>query len=545
MPSKQTERPKRIRVINELGKPQTLPDGRQYHRLMGKGNPLIILGLGPSPSGLAEILKKLPNVGSGAPVFYIECPDFIRQMPPGWKEQIPSSWIPLASLQDLPESADAAPPACTNPFPDEASLLIYTPALRLFPGFWGPIMAKAWRQTNLAHPPADTNTPWVLLPGDENGLLIRELQQAFTDAGLPAYTHSPQSLPESLPEMLREPPALFFSVNMQGLDAYGERFHILRECGVRVAIWFVDNPWHILSGIKSPFWKKASLFVTDCSFISSLREHGAGDVTHLPLAAAPEFFSPERGLRSLETAAEIDENIVFVGRSRFPDKMKFFAGCTVNHTLWERAKQVISEGGRPDFDWWSTWTGTGHFWPGNGVRPAGFGAEESSCLQRISCLQNAAAFEGGLSVFGDAEWKNLLPESVRLHGPVDYYGSLCSIYSRAAAVLNVTSLLLPAGLTQRHFDVWAAGGLLLTDNTPGLSIFPEELTRPIKFMAPAGVHKRANNLLSNSASTAILRDDWRAHILGNHTYSHRIEKILSHIFRKKRFQPLALHLRQV
>ena len=41
-------------------------------------------------------------------------------------------------------------------------------------------------------------------------------------------------------------------------------------------------------------------------------------------------------------------------------------------------------------------------------------------------------------------------------------------------------------LTQRHFDVWAAGGFLLTDRTPGLDIFPRELVEPIVLRPPRG-----------------------------------------------------------
>ena len=78
----------------------------------------------------------------------------------------------------------------------------------------------------------------------------------------------------------------------------------------------------------------------------------------------------------------------------------------------------------------------------------------------------------GLVVVGDKGWKHHLPPGppeTPLLPPVDYYTTLPGLYRAASYTFNVTSLLLPGGLTQRHFDVWRAGGFLLptvrTDST--------------------------------------------------------------------------------
>jgi spore maturation protein CgeB len=129
-------------------------------------------------------------------------------------------------------------------------------------------------------------------------------------------------------------------------------------------------------------------------------------------------------------------------------------------------------------------------------------------------------------VFGDTGWRDVLPEDTDFRGPVDYYGPLAAIYAQAQAVLGCTSPLLPAGLTQRHFDVWAAGGLLLSDATPGLSLFPDELTREISFAHPGRIGGMFQRFEHRPAERADLIRAWRELILAEHTYAHRAATVL-------------------
>ena len=108
---------------------------------------------------------------------------------------------------------------------------------------------------------------------------------------------------------------------------------------------------------------------------------------------------------------------------------------------------------------------------------------------------------------------------------MDYYTDLPEFYRRAGAVLNVTSLLLPHSLSQRHFDVWAAGGLLLSDATPGLEIFSEALTRPITLHGPAEVPSRLAALRADPSQALELRRAWREPLRAGHTYAHRVARI--------------------
>ena len=156
------------------------------------------------------------------------------------------------------------------------------------------------------------------------------------------------------------------------------------------------------------------------------------------------------------------------------------------------------------------------------MRCVGLGAEICSQANRVRWVR--AGLEAGMRVVGDAGWQDLLP-GLEVLPPVDYYTVLPDIYRRAGAVLNVTSLLLPQSLSQRHFDVWAAGGLLLSDATPGLRLFPEALTRPVTLSCPADLLPRLAALRADPARTRELRRAWREYLCAGHAYRHRVAQL--------------------
>ena len=87
-------------------------------------------------------------------------------------------------------------------------------------------------------------------------------------------------------------------------------------------------------------------------------------------------------------------------------------------------------------------------------------------------------------------------------------------------------MLLPHGLNQRHFDVWLAGGFLLSDNTPGLGFFPPELSNEIRFLKARDIPRLVERLEKNPRLRADLMDAWKKEILKAHTYTCRARTIL-------------------
>ncbi len=450
----------------------------------------MLWGLGPD-SGLCSRLCP-----AATRVFWIEAPDFEAQMSPQWRADIPPAWTRVDPERGLDLSRTTR-------------TLTYTPNARLFPSFWQPLAARL--RTTRTSP--RTKTIW--LPGPDHALVAPELARAALGLGF-----SPRRLPSILDatdlihHLERETPALFLSVNFHGLDPHGENQALLEAAGVPIVAWCVDNPFHVLSFQKNQLWKRLILAVTDDWFVPLLRELGARPV-HLPLATDPEVFAPS-------AICPHGRDLLFVGRSRFPDRDAFFAASAVPEALLQAAHRL--PGRRAHFGWWREQLG-GPLWPGQTVRNMGLGAELASAAWRVENLRALAQTED-LTIVGDTAWAGLVP-AARLHPPVDYYAGLARAYRQASFCLNLTSLLLPHGLTQRHFDVWAGGGFLLTDATPGLDIFPPELTRAVRFDSPAQARALLRDLAAHPDRKDDLRRAWQEHILTAHTYANRLEQILT------------------
>lgn len=495
------QRPNRLRILDELGAPRTLLDTPdQFASLPGHGRRLCLLGLGPDP---AAARAALPASWRDMPADVVESPDFLHQMPPAWHSALPPAWHCIPAAEADPH----------------APLQVYLPAARLFPSFWGPLLARI----SLARQPAVRgHAPTLGIPGGEGDLLQRELEDAARRLG---FDVAPQAA--SARALLEHgAPALFLSINGRGLDPWGEDFHLLRAAGVPVALWCVDTPWHVLARCKAAWWKQAALFVTDHSFMDDLRRQGATTVEHLPLAGWPEGFVPRA-----EPDPALAGSGLFVGRTAFPNREAFFAGQRLPPDLLDAALAMLEAGERPDWWWWIRRLEISERWPGPAMRRAGLGAAEAGVAWRVRCLRAVLEDDtaGPLTVAGDAGWASLLPASprLRLRPPVDYYGPLASLYRDAGYVLNATNLLLPAGCTQRHFDVWLAGGLLITDVHAGLSIFPEELVRPIGFRSAREITGLVDRLRAGSLETAALCRAWQGEIRARHCYVHRLETVLA------------------
>ncbi len=506
-----SHRPERIRILHELGKQQSLAAGTDQFDVLGNGETLLVLGMGPDPALAAQAVAERCGTRKAPRICYVECDDFARQMPPAWHAALPADWERLAA------------PECTPEFFRNATTLCYRPNLRLFPSFWGRLVAAAqWQHMQQGLPPKapSQRTPSVILPGTDSGLLIRELYNAFSAEGYHVHRIEPEAMATELPRLLRtERPALFFSVNGQGLDMFGERQNLLEAAGVRVAVWCVDTPWHILSGFKTPAWKDALLLVTDHTFMPALQAAGARQVVHLPLATDPAIFTPQADGRH----AALADRVVFVGRSEFPAHKKYFSGIIPDADRMQEAQALMVRGERADYHWWAEQLNAHSFWPDT-PRAVGAAAQQLTRYWRTECLRHAVPYH--LTVFGDAGWSGRIEGLDDLRPPVDYYAELPDIFHHASVSLNITGLLLPGGLTQRHFDVWAAGGILLTDATPGMHIFPRHLAEAVTFRRAGELPSRINHVLGNRHMANQLRTAWRTHILEHHTYRHRVRTVL-------------------
>jgi hypothetical protein len=380
----------------------------------------------------------------------------------------------------------------------------------------------------------------VILPDSGKDLLRAELAFALRELGFNVLQVKPEALhnPDSehyLPRLLDSYPGLFLSVNLQGILPGGASSKILLQAAsqndLTVLCWFVDNPWHILSGLRDPGWKSFILAVTDHTFVEPLRLAGAERVVHFPLAASSQQLESSAGF-----SGGALKDVVFAGRLAFPGRDAFFAGLELPSGLLEEARKLILKGERTDFNWWvaKLELDAGLFWPGKKSRLPGLGAAQSNKMWREQYIKAAAeqyTKTGGLTVFGDNAWadglqscgKNLRAD---LRPPFDYYAHAHSLYRQASFSLNLNSLLLGGGLTQRIFDIWLSRGFCLTDNSPGLMIFPAELTRPVTFNSPEEMVEIIARFKANPGQKQALTQAWHECIVQEHSYTSRLRKLL-------------------
>lgn len=501
-------RPRHISIQDELGLTKSMPADKNHFEWRANRQldeaPVIFLGLGPEPDKLPEWFD-LPNDKT---VLYLESPDFIAQVD-GWPDRVPANFEAMA------------PEDFTIAVSSRAHVVRYLPVQKAFPSFYGPLTARLSLEDR--HRPRLARTVW--LPAGDDALLVEELARAFGDAGWKVVRIDHESLGKhpgsTLPDYLQQGvPDLFFSINFRGLDHFGLAQAILREAGANVAVWLVDNPFNLLTSVKTEAWRDLDLFVTDHSFIGPLIEAGARRITHLPLAASPGLFENSGTLP--DHTRDMEGRLVFVGRSRFPDRDKFFAGTSIPE---DAAALVAGSTGptRFDYHWWRDRLAIAPLWPGNRVRDVGAGAEFASGAWKRRCL-NAA---GRITIFGDDGWRGLKNPEADVRPAVDYYAHLPALYRSAGVVLNVTGMQLPAGLNQRNFDVWCAGGFLLTDTHPGLNIFPDELVEPIVFSRPGEIHDMVIRHREETPEKRALRRAWRECIGRDHTYANRVDTVLN------------------
>ncbi len=558
------QRPKRISVPNVFGQQTSLNSGHDSliplncKNKIYKENIHLLLGVGytlssnvPDSSFAPDLLLK-----DSVKVFFLENPEldaYLCQEYPEYTNCIPKHWqkISLAHFDEMIRNKDF-PIICWW----------FKQNLMLDSEFWLPIKSKLLAKIVLQDTEQQAQiyaNKKILIGCDDGQLLHAEISEAFNTLGFDSIIaprlgkDAKQNLEN--PVKICDNTELFFSINLRGLDADGYLFALLQGLQIPVALWFVDNPWHQLTSLRLPWWKKAYIFVTDAYFIEGLQREGAENVYHLPLASAQHMWKKERNtvtnvaqggkqheVPNIEdsdkrnNALRITQNAqcIFVGRASFPEKKQFFAAAKLDDRDVKEAFALLRQcQEKPDFHWWTekfkSYAQNLKLWPKNDVRSIGYGAELCAQAQRVQWLKAMTTIP--CAVFGDAvAWQSLLPEVAPdiFHEALDYYGSLPLIYEAAQSVLNVTSLLLPHGLTQRHFDVWAAGGFLWSNKTEGLNIFPKELTAPIAFDAPKDFLYALKNMNINQRHELMLA--WQECLYHAHQYTHRMRFVLEKIF---------------
>ena len=175
----------------------------------------------------------------------------------------------------------------------------------------------------------------------------------------------------------------------------------------------------------------------------------------------------------------------------------------------------------------------------DGPQPAGVGEAMARFSLPPATLANILAKEAAyrqrtfwLSALAEVDlWGPEGPAEPRpglhYHGPLDQYSACGDVFARAAANLNIQRIYARDGLSDRVFNVLAAGGCLLADSNPALL----ELFEPGRdlevFETPEELREKATRLQRDLAYRARLVRNGHAILHERHLFQHRLQQMLS------------------
>jgi len=370
------------------------------------------------------------------------------------------------------------------------------------------------------------NDAGVLLMIDQGYFIQREVARAFGKLGwkIVLLPVEPQEgyIERLLTAIVTRSPDLLFTVNHIGFDAGGVVTAILDQVELPAASWFVDSPAYILLGapgavspmIMTPVWERREL--------ATLQAAGFDRPFHLPLATDPE-------LMAFGTDSAITEDVGFVGDSMETSSRKWRIRLpphkNLDLMLNDRVEAVLinrqNSPLHPDLP--------PHWSEVDRLNFASAVALEATRRYRRRALSKLSHEK--LSVWGDEGWDAALPDGAKRFDRVDYYLETPGVYRRTAVNLNFTSLQMPTAVNQRLFDAPAAGGFLLTDNQDDArELFaPDEIA---VFDDLEELPARVKWFLGREEARRSIQKKARARILAEHTYTHRVNRLLSEARRR-------------
>ncbi len=509
-------------IYDELGRKKTLLQGNFAYILLDVNNlnslyarsqnaftctkkQILILGLG------ANLHDILPYLEKKEKIFYLEHEAFSKQV----SYERPKNFTPLTKEQIFE--------LCDEDFICQTDILLYKQNVQLFPSFWNSVLITLRNKLLLStYSQPVSKEKYIYLSGGKNDLLHKELCQAIHDMGAVPVEIGGKTLQEILELIDTKPPQLYLAINAQSLNGNGILYEQLKQKNIPLALWFVDNVWNILSGFSQSWWKECSLFLTDFSFARELQKEGAKRVFPLPLAshAIPANY---------QNIPEIP--LLFVGNSSFANKNAYFSGCKLEHDFEQNLYRTIKKNlferkSLPDFH-------TIHgqvlpnepLWQNKQSRTIGYATTKADLYLRKLWLENLSPL---IQIMGDNAWQDILSTPHTFYKPVDYYSTLPTYYKSSLFTLNLTSLLMPANLSQRHFDVWKHQGFLLSSPSKGMEIFPQDMQAMITVTNPQDCLNRLELLLTKPALKTEIQQAMQNEIAQKHKYTHRLQFMLKH-----------------
>lgn len=326
-------------------------------------------------------------------------------------------------------------------------------------------------------------------------------------------------------------PDFIISINQWGFDLEGKLVEILTHYKIPFVCWYVDNPLPLLMRKNKNASEYGLYLLWDDYYIDQMKNIGFTNVEYLPYGADSTIFYPPPSPVS----------------KKYPVS---FVGNSMENIIQERLDEIKNESFLVEI--FNKLAGDSSSLPsaynetnnlikkeiGNNI----FSDKYLSSLEiainskwtqkrRVSAL--LAIEEFSPHIFGDGGWKKLLPPSFNFHHEVNYHKELPEIYHSTEINLNISNVQLEHSVNQRLFDVCASGSFLLTDNSLAVKQFLVQGESVETFENHDDLRKKVEYFLKYPDAREKIAKEGKRAILENHTYTHRLKKILTLL--KKKF----------
>ncbi len=307
------------------------------------------------------------------------------------------------------------------------------------------------------------------------------------------------------------------------LDAIGLKVDDLSKYEIPYISWFFDNPFNWLN--ESFISDYYHIFVWDKTYVDELKRAGFRHAYYMPLAANPDVFYPRKeNEKFICDISFAGSSLIDLPELNFDSESKIrfvnYIADKVCESPWIPLCDIISEINREK---------------GVDFRlddPAKFRDFElflqnySRTVYRMRIIEASLEFEPHL--YGDEGWRKITEKKHGVYrGRIDNRIDLPVLYSSSRINLNITVPQLRNSYSHRAFEIPACGGFLLSDYRPEAEQFFEIDRELICFRTMGDLIQKATYFLKNDKERNEISQRARRRVLEEHTYVHRLKKIIS------------------
>jgi spore maturation protein CgeB len=339
------------------------------------------------------------------------------------------------------------------------------------------------------------------------------------------YLHFHKELIKKLVEFK---PDCILTINHAAFDSFGLLSKILEQFKMPFISWFVDSPLYIFKNAEPQKSNYLYLFSWEKSYVKRLIDLGFSNVFYLPLASAHE--SSQNISITSEEKKIYNCDVAFVGNSNKEKTEDWFDKEYSSPKIIEFTNEAV------DFQIMN---------PETEMRYIFKKLDTSNLLDKYDddtklhfeafCILKATeklrdevvkSLSGNFNfkIFGDERWKAGYKENYC--GKIDYYKDLPKLYKCAKIIVNVTSFQMNTAVNQRVYDVFSAGGFMISDYRSDYDILFGKDEIPV-YKSINELHRLIKYYLGQETERNNIIQKISAIIKKNHSYSIRIKDLFS------------------